>query len=397
MEGKSMAKQILKYTLIFLLVSLYSCKGEGIFYTLRDEIEIENAKFSDDATITSIFTIYDSSSVLHSIAAGAVIWERTENTGWNRLPYPANMKRNETYVTSIASYQDNIYAVFRNKNIGESYIYYYNLDNNTWTNALASALPVSSDTYYLFSDPEDGSWLYINQRGYGENSAGKHLYSFNSVTLDFASAIVSLNGSVDIPRPVISIDFDGSNYRLISNSTLISGSSNLYISTDGTTFTIDANVDADQLQTVKTVSTSSGDLILLGKKMGAGLEYYTPSGTWNNLSIGSIDGDFSLYNFTDLNPANGSIPDYIICGIYNISNKNDQGYILLDYSDPENLTVSSVNISDNNNYNSSELPNSAVNGIIQLFIGATQDYKLYAASNNGIWSFSSQTSLWKQE
>lgn len=384
-----------------------SCKGEGIFYTLRDEIKIENSNFSDDAIIDKLFLISDTSGTLHSIAAGAVLWKRTETTEWSMLPFPENMDKSDTYITSIASYQGFIYAVFRKKSPETSYIYYYDLDNNTWTNALASALPVSSDTYYLFSDPDNGSWLYINQRGYGENGNGKHLYYFNTVSLDFTGAIISLNGSEDITIPVISIDYDGTNYWLISNSTFVSRNSNIYTASTATprTFSIvdSTVVEADQFQTVKTVSTSSGNIILLGKKMGTGLEYRTPSGDWNNLSVGNLDGDFSLYNFTDLNPDNESFPilnNYIICGIYNISNKNDQGYILLDYSNPENLTVSSVNISDRNNYNSSELPNSAVNGIVQVFYNDTdhsQGYKLYAASNNGMWSFDSQTSLWKQE
>lgn len=392
----------IKISLVVLLLLLVSCKGEGIFYTLRDEIPIANSRFSDNATITSIFTITDLSSEIHTIASGAVLWERTESSTWRILPYPVNLNKSTTYVTSCVSYQGNIYTVFRDS--GRSYIYYYNLNDSTWTNALASLLPDENDNYYLFSDPENDAWLYVNQRAYGGES--KYLYFFNTASLDFSvpAAQVSLDGSTDVTIPVISVDFDGSNYFLISNYTLQNRISSIYVASSGSANTFlnnDANVAADQFQEVETISTTAGNLLLVGKKMGTGLEYRTPAGDWKDLGVGNIDGDFALFCFTDLNPQNDiGLQDLIIVGLYNLSNMNDQGYILIDYSDPENLSIASTNIADSNNYGSSELPNSAVNGIAHMYLNPadhSQGYKLYGASNNGMWSFNSVSGLWTQE
>jgi len=389
--------KFIKISLALVFLLLISCKGEGIFYTLRDEIPIQNSRFPDDARLVNIFTITDGSSIVHTIATGAVMWERTENTSWNILPYPPSFEKNDTYITSCVKYNGNIYTVFRNSD--KSYIYYYDLDSETWTNA-SSSLPDLNDNYYLFSDPENDSWLYINQREYAGES--KFLYFFNTAMLDFSEPVqVSIESSTDVSIPVISVDYDGSNYRLLSNITLQDGNSNLYVSSDGINFNIDATVNADQFQEVESISTAEGNLLLLGKKVGTGLEYQTPNGDWKDLGVGNLDGDFALYNFTDLNPDNNdNLLDLVIVGIYNITNMNDQGYILMDYSDSENLTLSATNIADRNNYNSSELPNSAVNGIVQIFyndLDQTEGYKLYAASNNGLWSYDSLTSLWKQE
>jgi len=384
-------KKIIHLVLIGIsLLFFYSCKGEGIFYNLRDEVLIANSSFDDEADIRSLFIL---SGDIYAV--GTSLWVKESGaSGWDQLHLPNSIDKGIGALTSAVSYNNNIYASFYQN--GASSIFYYDTGSSTWSVA-ATALPASDDNYILFSDPDDPNNLYINQVGYGSSSNEQtNLYLVNTPTFSLAAStpLVTLN------HPVVSMTYDSrnTNYWLVANSSYESENFDtgvVYRSDNWSTPVIGFESGAyNEIQAIPL--DGSNTLLLLGFVNGNiqyGLNDFSDSANLSSGNSSDMLESFLSLPTTDISTAT------VLGGIANLSSFASQGYITLSYtynSTGNTVTMTkTANIADDNNYNSSTLISSHIYSMVST--GTPSLYQVYAATGNGIWRFDSNTQEWALE
>lgn len=371
-----------------VLILSFACKGEGIFYTLRDEVAISNAGFADDADIRKILELSDGSL----IALGNSLWIKSGNSGWNSLSIPSSLV-STTALTSAVVYQGNLLVSFHDRD--SSYIFSYDRGASQWSNAIETGtqLPSSSSNYYLFVDENNDSNLFVNERGRGEGYIGPgKLYYFNTATLDFSTALVDNPGNTDdseiILNPVQDVVFDGTNFLVLISDRSYSGDGKLYQainlgSSPELSDVTPTELAAFDLGTAAIRTIDSQSLLLISAFQEDSSYVFSAassswsSDTWSSISLGSK----RVESFSPM------IDNLLIAGVYNSQNTNQEGYVELYLSNGE-LTQRGNTVALDNNLNSSELVNSIV---LDWYLDwkddsdITMGYYLYAAGSQGIW------------
>ncbi|MDA3849952.1 MAG: hypothetical protein PF447_01635, partial [Spirochaetaceae bacterium] len=392
-----------------------SCKGEGIFYTLRAEEEIANSAFPDGAIIESIFPVVsDLDDPEYLVISGVSIWYKdiSSDSAWIQLPRPSGIDDTSGALTSVVEHYDGtgsaIYASYYDSDSSSSSIYSYKLPDEGWISRGVN-LP-DSGNYYLFSDPTDYTNIYVNQRLYGEESTNTdtQLYYFNtSGNLNFSAVT-----AIELDAPVIDMAYDGTSYWMISSNLNIFQGNKLYqssgsldsftevefITADSTTFGED--VALTSLGIIET--EASGTLLLVGaddEDSGGFLYSSTDLGTiWTSakMSGGQIPS-----SFCDLDPTNDSgIDDLIFMGNRDILSDNRYDgavYYEIDYTDTSALKISGNTIADQSVYDSAELRNEMIYSAYKLYndnTDLTQGYVLYVGSTGGLWALKSSNLEW---
>ncbi|MBN2627696.1 MAG: hypothetical protein JXA95_13590 [Spirochaetales bacterium] len=383
--------------LILTLLLLAACSGEGLFYTIQNEVLVQdnnmsNIKFEDVLATNNYY-----------IALGSKIWYRQKSSEtWNVLDTPGDS------ISSMAFFDSKLFYAVRSGNSAQ--VYSVPIDSGFSRTQEYTSSPVSSEGYVwlqLYSDvPAGNDRIVLNRVAYSSDAttvvaSSLHIYDKTGGDSSFGSSVLDL-GSYPLTKKGVAFG-TGTNMWVISNeSTSLSSGGVLYTTTDGSTFTT-SSPGSEYYQAIS--YNSAKDVLLLSTRN----DYSNSSASFNLRycsdillgtpawhETGDIDyfiSDFS-YNGTTLSNyvVAGTISDYLTNPTKTVS-----GYVFLNVSDTTSISISEESglLADQDNYESSDLVDSYVYSL-KLLSDTTYDTAI-AATSTGVWTLSSSSGDWTQE
>jgi hypothetical protein len=407
-----------------------TCSESGIFYDLEfEEVIQEKNNLNNSAVFSTMFKIGN----YYFGNAGANVFYRSDSSSssaddWSKLKLPDGYA-DDIAVTSMVNIGTSIYlsVISHDGDSVESGIYRADASNpddiksGDWIEEVKKSESKTgvhnSHVYYLFAVANE---LYVNYVTYEYSNEVDLTGDIKTSTLFTGSAPIEIADDLsslteitltsvtdsdgnDIPAKVENIVGSGTdpndNYWIIMNGET---EGNLYFSADdpaGFSNALSGTPGSVRFVDIYAIDDAlEDDRILLSDTAGKLHIYDQNAGTFVSLEQ---DGAWfnGFYSIDGLDA--GSISNQIIVGTMGYvgeSTYDGEGYYQLDVSDSDynNWDWVSGNFSDDNNYTSSDLADSSING---FYYDSSQDRLFAYTQNSGVWVNEEEDSkrIWARE
>lgn len=412
--------KIIKYIfLILLLISYFSCSETGILYSLENEEEIQesnnlnnSANFSNMIMTTGYYIGASGPNIYYRSTSSSETDTTTDD--WSALPLPTGdddtvdgtfssdttvnsmVQVGNDLVASLISYDGAsvVSGIYRLANVNTLDL--TTVQTNTWTMIVKTTMTKGSNPVNVYKLFGANNNLYVNHLTYTYSSTTDNTGAISSSALYFEDDITTINNDLvtnsiainissyakdddgnDMVTAIESISSGGSDYWMIINGET---NGSVFQSTDGTTFVnitsgLTDSTDPKEARFVD-VYEYSDQYVLISNTNGSLYVYNDTSDTFAEKTLASnyING------FVDISTITANTVLVGTTAAIGDSTYDGSGYYHLNTTDWSFDT--SANFSDSNNYTSSDLSDSSINGF------------LYDSINNRLFAYTSNAGVW---
>ncbi|MDC7224507.1 MAG: hypothetical protein PQJ60_12255 [Spirochaetales bacterium] len=417
-----------KYTILIslsLIMFFTACSGEGLFYTIETEelvedSNMENIKFSDVVVTTSYY-----------VAKGKYLWYREiDDSSWSMIDSSLDS------ISSVVLYNSVLYYAGRDGDNGYVYELDIDTDGPSEGTQVCEIEPDSGDYTWLqlFSN---GSRMFLNRVDYEYDddddpyvTLSELYYTADTATADIETAFTTSSTTT----PLLIVDDEDGDYWPLQSEGMAFGSSgetwilfndvdededleeggllyydasgNFTTSTDLDDYTeLSDYMDDHYYNSIYFADTDYSDWLLISTRSDwsatdTSLFYvYDSDGDtdWTDETWNENDEDDDCDNLYSSFVYNSEVSDYVIACTVSDYYIDADGYVLIDVTDTDSLSIDSDedDMADEDNYESSDLEDSSVYSMV--FDTNATDYAIVAATSTGVWTFDSDSLEWSQE